>query len=185
LVSSVHVAMYGSVYHGATVLRGRCAIAVPCRGAPDFMGMPRASQLRMASQTRTPGKRKATKRVEKTGAQSKRASAAGAPRATHGSMQKRRTRGGADTVRKTAARQQTPSRAREKSRGRVASGTGVELYTQRTRAAISAALDGLAANIIAQARAISARGRRWLSQIKRGSLHMPQPLPKKYRIGAG
>jgi hypothetical protein len=60
----------------------------------------------------------------------------------------------------------------------------VQRSRERTRAAVSAAWDGVAASLVAQARAISARGRRWISQLKQAALHMTQPSPKKRRLSA-
>ena len=143
----------------------------------------------MARETKASGKRTASKRVRKAGSQSKPTTAAASP---HRSTQKRRTRGGGDTARKTAGRatgskipaplalvRETPIAQKHESVG------AVRLYTRRTRAAISAAWNGMTANIIAQARA---RGRQLLGQIKHVSLqvtHMTQPSPKKHRVSAG
>jgi hypothetical protein len=48
----------------------------------------------------------------------------------------------------------------------------MQFYTQRTRAALSAVWDGVTGNIRERARAMSARGRQLLSQLKNMSLHM-------------
>jgi hypothetical protein len=153
--------------------------------------MAHALQVCMAKQTKAPKKRTATKRVRKTGNQSRRATAAAPPQR---SKQKRRSRGAGDTARKTAEKQTAPRQSTADSQNpkrtytaalklvranplalRREGSAAVRLYTQRARAAISAAWDGVAANIIA-------RGRRLFGQIQNVSQHMTQSSAQKKRL---